>query len=334
MRPGQQSSRAFTLVELLVTMGIVSMLVGMLLPAVQAARESARRTQCLNHLKQIGIAVLNFHDARRHYPTSGNDGSVTMLGNGPASATSSPFQQGGALLQLLPYLEEQAATQTDAATIRGLAVPVYYCPARRSAITRLDAAGQPLGLNDYAMPVWKNPADGPGLGGNRADCWNWWRDGQGDSINHPYYRNTIFVRGGKDGQAFRPGKIKDVTDGTSHVLMLAEKFVDPSRYEPLSLGADPVQPPWPSLGFTDRGYFDGWNWATMRCSMLSPVPDQPYTNAAYWQAFGSAHPTGATAVFADGSARSLAFEVNSSVFQLLCRKNDGQILDRSLLDLN
>src|SRR5690606_12952785 len=118
--------------------------------------------------------------------------------------------------------------------------------------------------------------------------WSFWYDGQGDSLNHPYYRHGVIVRGGKDGQRFPPGRVAEVTDGTSKVLMLSEKFMDPSRYEPVGVRDDPVQPPWPGLGFTDMGYFHGWNWSTVRCSMYGPFQDQPYGQIAYWQMFGSA----------------------------------------------
>jgi prepilin-type processing-associated H-X9-DG protein len=61
--------------------------------------------------------------------------------------------------------------------------------------------------------------------------------------------------------------------------------------------------------------------------MYGPIPDQPYTTTAYWQMFGSAHPEGINAVFADGSVRTISFTIANSVFQLLCRKNDKQIID-------
>jgi prepilin-type N-terminal cleavage/methylation domain-containing protein len=112
MRRSAFNRRAFTLVELLVVMAIVGVLIAMLLPAVQAARESARRTQCVNHLKQVGLAVHSFESSYKHLPSSGNNGNITRVGGpgGPVStARNNPeFQQAGVLFQVLPYLEQHA----------------------------------------------------------------------------------------------------------------------------------------------------------------------------------------------------------------------------------
>jgi prepilin-type processing-associated H-X9-DG protein len=109
--------------------------------------------------------------------------------------------------------------------------------------------------------------------------------------------------------------------------MVAEKFVDPTRYEPVQLNQDPSTI-WGQLGFTDSGYWGGFtSWSTMRCSMGGPIRDQPYTNNAYWQMFGSAHPNGINAVFADGSVKSISYSIPNPIFQVLCRKGDGLVVD-------
>jgi prepilin-type processing-associated H-X9-DG protein len=105
--------------------------------------------------------------------------------------------------------------------------------------------------------------------------------------------------------------------------MVSEKFVDPTRYLPMQTTQEPSQPPWPTIVFTDMGYFWGWGWATMRCSMYGPIPDQKLGNIAYWQMFGSAHPQHVNALFADGSVHKIGYSVSNAVFQLLCRKSDG-----------
>jgi prepilin-type processing-associated H-X9-DG protein len=79
------------------------------------------------------------------------------------------------------------------------------------------------------------------------------------------------------------------------------------------------------------GYYHGWNWATVRCSMYGPFRDQPLQNIAYWQMFGSPHPNGINALFGDGSVRSIGYSVSNPVFQLLCRKNDQIQFDSSSL---
>ena len=314
----------FTIVELLVVIAIIAVLISLLLPAVQSTREAARRMACQNNLKQIGLAVHNHHDALGCLPTSGNNGTISHASSTPAGTQF--FQQAGMFYQILPYLDQQSAYLSDDGVVTSLAVPAYYCPTRRAATKRDDGSGNLLGLNDYAVPLWKNSQEGPGLGGRNGGCWNMWTDAEGDEMNHPFYRNTVFVRGGKGSTAFPAGKFRDITDGTSNVIMVAEKFVDPTRYQPVAFTADPPQPPWPTLAFTDMGYFNGWNWSTVRCSMYGPIRDQRYGAIAYWQMFGSAHSSGVHALFADGAVRSISYSIPNPLFQLLCRKNDGLVL--------
>ncbi|HOM19265.1 MAG TPA: DUF1559 domain-containing protein, partial [Thermoguttaceae bacterium] len=109
MGKGLIGPRAFTLVELLVVITIIGILISLLLPAVQSAREAARRTQCINNLKQIGLAILNHEQARREFPTGGDipwPNIANYLTNGQPNG---PAKQGlGWAYQILPYLEQQA----------------------------------------------------------------------------------------------------------------------------------------------------------------------------------------------------------------------------------
>ena len=107
--------RAFTLVELLVVISIIGVLAALLLPAVQSARESARRTQCLNNLKQIGIALNNRESATQSYPA----GAVAKA-YAPAPSHPHTFYRWSALAQLLPYLEH-----TNAYSQLDLTLPLY-----------------------------------------------------------------------------------------------------------------------------------------------------------------------------------------------------------------
>lgn len=334
--PSLSRQSGFTLVELLVVIAIIGVLVALLLPAVQSAREAARRMQCQNHLRQIGLAVHNFNDTFAYLPSGGNNGGITLISGSPANPASDPFQNAGALFQILPYLEQNNLYNSgNVSLIQQTPVSIYFCPSRRKPTTRVAGNGtQILALNDYAQPMWKNEA----LGGSTTGCWNVWADTAGDMTNHPFYTNTFFVRGGKGAAnnssfpltRYPAGRMAEITDGTSNTLMMAEKFVDPTRYRPVQSNNDPVEHTWGSLGFTDGGYWGGFtSWGVTRCTMGGPIRDQRYGTNAFWQMFGAAHPGGINAVFGDGSVRSITYTIPNPIFQLVCRRNDGLAVDIS-----
>lgn len=180
----RRDRRGFTLVELLVVIAIIGILIALLLPAVQAAREAARRTDAKNRLKQIGLATHNFHDTHNVFPPS----ITTVTGD-------KRFIRGSALLQILPFMEE--------AKVGDLAYPTgnYY------AVYRM-----PIGM--YVNPTdWTNPE------GALLTHSPWGEYGvTGFAAN---YQTMGFIRSQGRRELFR---ITDILDGSSNTMLYTEKF--------------------------------------------------------------------------------------------------------------
>ena len=145
----------FTLVELLVVIAIIGILVALLLPAIQAAREAARRTECKNRLKQIGLAVLNHVDTYKVFPTGGTRYNAVITTYAVNGKPFGPDKQGlGWAYQILPYLEEGSIKNlTTNDQLQKASIPLYLCPSRRSAAngptTSTNVGGGFICLIDY-----------------------------------------------------------------------------------------------------------------------------------------------------------------------------------------
>jgi prepilin-type N-terminal cleavage/methylation domain-containing protein/prepilin-type processing-associated H-X9-DG protein len=274
---------AFTLVELLVVIAIIAVLIGLLLPAVQKVREAAARTQCANHLKQIGLAFHSHHDQLRCFPSGGWDWYTppTYVGGQPVVGAG---QQAGWGFQLLPYLE--AANTWRAGPVVAVATPhpIFFCPSRRTpqTVTFPDEYTPPLTGGDVTHALCD-------YGGS-----NW--------------ENTGAVR------RYTPTRLADITDGTSATLLVSEK----------RLNLNDLGKPQPD---DNEGYTAGWDEDTIRSTALPPAPDFRGGSWDRERRFGSSHPAGVNAVFADGSVRSLSFAIDPTVFSCLGNKSDGQVVN-------
>jgi len=320
----RRSRAAFTLIELLVVIAIIAILIGLLLPAVQKVREAAARAKCMNNMKQMGLAIHNYHDARGYLPTAGSSGGATNVNGVMTDVTSDPYLRGGWMLQILPFIEQDSIVR-DPGTATQKAIPLYFCPSRRAAApwTRVLNATTSIviGTNDYAGATWRN---GAGQGGPSSGCWDWYTD---RNTQYPAYSATFFVRGGNGSDPtaatygkFKPINLLAIVDGTSNTMAAGEKWVSPQYYAPQA-----TDPQW----FADEGYAGGFTgWGTMRCSMSGPWPDSAGP-AAGWQMLGSAHASGMNCLMGDGSVRNWSYSASNAVFQLLVRRDDGLVADFS-----
>ena len=288
----------FTLVELLVVIAIIGILVALLLPAVQAAREAARRTQCVNHLKQIGLAMVSHAEQHILYP----------MGRGPFfGADEEPpglndqYSVSWAY-RLLPFLEEHAIhdawdpterhdSDANIVTFRS-PVAVFFCPTRRPPAADRDFHNQG---GTTARP---GVAAGSDYAGN-AGPWTQYGNEVGEV--DPTRSGVLYT--------FSRVKPSKVIDGTSNTLAVGEKHIPP--------GDDHIEQ-------GDTAIFSGDSpWTIFRATALG-FPTSPFDPER--SKFGSEHIRSAHFVFLDGHVRSLDYSTSIDVFNRLGVIADGLIV--------
>jgi len=317
--------RGFTLVELLVVIAIIGILVALLLPAIQAAREAARRTQCQNNLKQIALGCLQHHDSFGSFPSGG----WGWTWSGDPDMGFGREQPGSWLYHILQFIEERdlyalgsdgnqgtiTAQQKAGAAIREVTpVSAFFCPSRRSAKARPKTyayssknsdtpPGPVVAMSDYAGNVGPVTGNGkpenPQLGGMPGAITN---------ISSFAWPGTLAQQPGitYGGSLVR---MKQITTGTSKVYLCGEKYHTPPAYED---GSD----------YTDtESAWTGNNDDTLRTCALNPRPDQVGLKPEVYVAFGSAHPSAFMMAKCDGSVDSVAYDIELSTFKESCSRN-------------
>ena len=283
--------RAFTLVELLVVIAIIGTLVGLLLPAVQAAREAARRCSCLNNTTQLGLALHNHEFHTGHFP------SGVINPDGPIR-NEAVGQHLSWTVQVLPYMEQnslfrmfdqQAGAYAEVNDkLRRSNIAVLRCPSSPGPRGG-DQGGTPIGWSSY------------------AGCHN--------SIEAP-------IDVGNDGLLFLNSRIRfdDILDGSSHTLLLSEHvFEDPiDSVSPVELG-------WPSGTRATLRNTSRIEQPSMR-RISGLAEDEPAEKGPLFVGgFGAYHPGVAVAGMGDGSTRALSFTIDREVLQALGSRAGGEL---------
>ena len=304
------ASRGFTLVELLVVIAIIGTLVGLLLPAVQAARESARLTACSNNLKQIGLAVHSYHDARKALPPSRSPG------NGPTWAVFLlPFLEMNDVYQAWDVTRSYHA-QTNAA--RQASIPGYLCPTRRGP-TQLSEQGDErdsLGMpamrgtcSDYAHAINANgSSDMTFFGGSPARIGPNSNAVSAITLPSGSYGGTSPLFSGITFTSST--KFSSITDGLSYTFLLGEKHVPPTALRRFTGGGD-------SSVFNPDDYRVPGRFA----GPSYPLAVSPTT--AYNDQFGSWHQGVCQFVYGDGSVRAVSNQTSGTILQRLVERADG-----------
>lgn len=327
--PGAESARSasgFTLIELLVVIAIIGVLVALLLPAVQQARGAARRSQCQNNLKQIGLALHQFHDTHGAFPPARivEDGLRTLSDNGTTPGIDEPTW----LIHILPHLE-QTALFTDwdlykpfgvhSLRARQSAVPTYLCPERHAGAPSVAPDSQVVitlscgcggGVQNIpggaVVDYVGNHGDlSPGATGDPTDFY-WGGRGTGVLISSRPKLNSAGVIGGwRDKVA-----IRDISDGTSNTLMAGEPHI------PIG---EMTKSPYNGPAYFGR-HFQNF---TRIGGPGVPLPHGPTDPRGILYSFGSAHTGIVMFSLADGSVRGISTSISSGVLGDLCNRRDG-----------
>lgn len=333
MRRTSVRSLGFTLVELLVVIAIIGILVALLLPAIQAAREAARRQQCVNNLKQLSLAAQNHHDTAKHFPTGGWGWAWV----GDPDRGYGEDQPGGWAFNLMPFTEEASAYKNasdgDPNTISvrqkeamreviNKPLPLLGCPSRRGgarsfpkpvdgnfyAFNAADAVSDPTaGRGDYAINCGdrsQNEDSGGPSSLAAADTFKWLIKGPTGTTATGFMLMT--------GISFQRSEIeiRHITDGTSKTFLIGEKYLNPADYE---TGLDSAD---------NETWCTGFNNDNFRTTSQAPMPDT--YRISNHRIFGGIHPGLFYMSYCDGHVEGVSYDVEIAVYRMFGNRRDSK----------
>jgi prepilin-type N-terminal cleavage/methylation domain-containing protein len=327
MRSSWGKTRGFTLIELLVVIAIIAILIALLLPAVQQAREAARRTQCKNNLKQLGLAIHNYHDVHNQFPI-----------NGLSPAWTAPHYKGSMLTQLLPFIEQSGVYNTiDFSSGNGLdwwhspdsslgrypdgaqrwmsaKIAMLHCPSTQSVKTTTWTWD--MTTSSYAPSMGAQQMDshiGCTVGFYPGGFFGTGQSGHGNEPN-PGVISGPFARG------CWSANFAQIPDGTSNVILMGEVF--------------------PEIECTDHGWYGAFTVNNLWFATSAPLNYRTCSNrpnrvpglngqADCWptaRGFKSDHTGGAQFVLCDGSVRFISENIDYETYQRVGCRRDGRVV--------
>ena len=313
---------AFTLVELLVVIAIIGILIGMLLPAVQQVRESARRVSCANHLRQVGLAIHNYESALTHLPPS----RLNKSGGVAWTVLILPYIEGQNFYDgwdLDRWYYDQGETVEEGDQLRKTPVTIFFCPSRRTADT---APGFSISgdrpdisfpgsrqhyegaLGDYACCVGSNVAsDFTGTGGDGGIILAEW---EFEDLSE---RPQILDRWKSQT------KLTSIRDGLTNTIFIGEKHVLPGTFgtnTPANVSAQTG----------DGSIYNGDHpWVISRAAgQMFPLADK---RSDFNSQFGSWHSGVCQFAMGDGSVQTLSTTLEPMTLELLAQRDDGEVVE-------